>query len=76
MCLEIVLNWKLCFSLSLREGIAYICVLPWFFEGFHVQLALFFFFLQIFLIVKKRVFACSTNLSFLPLPPQGKLYGQ
>lgn len=49
MCLETVLNLKLLSSLSLRKCI---CVLPWFFEAFHVQLAHLYF--AGFLIVKKR----------------------
>lgn len=70
MCLETVLNLKLHSSLSLRECITYICVLPWFFEGFYVQLARLFFanFLNC-----KMAFACYLNLSFLRFPPQSKL---
>lgn len=44
------LNLELLSSLSLRKRI---CVLPWFFEGFHVQLAHLYF--AGFLIVKKGV---------------------
>lgn len=38
MCLEAELNLKWPSSLSLGKYISYICVLPWFFEGFRVQL--------------------------------------